>query len=438
MRVYPAPFPDVSFYEKNIILRNLKDFISEKRKTELCDKCPNQFADAYCKDCDLRLCRSCSEAIHIGNNSSHRVIFGVNNLQVDACHFCLKQSDIFCPNCKIFFCKACKDVHHSDETVGTHKICITNPEYIPEFEMAPLEDSSMQTPQEIDNSMRVPVRSMNERCQLWIWKLWTFSQDLVAIKSPVNTALVFFLVMLVVIVLYIPCFPAYTILPSEEVEPVNMICRHKTKEEVYQDKKISNKQVHRTVCTFDVFHHSLLYRDRTYFVLDIDINIAKTFLGKLFTINVGHLNMEDNTQHKQHWSISRCKTKNDDLAICLDDVNNKKETLVTQKLIGTVVMEQNKRVSFLFLVDNQKQTMEIFAPVVLLKDVVFLEKCYEGHILRVWIALADLNNDMHVTARIRSGANITIGDLPNPAIVTTYQIVHGVLTYPFRCLYAYL
>ncbi|OWF37705.1 E3 ubiquitin-protein ligase TRIM56 [Mizuhopecten yessoensis] len=213
LRVYQASSPDVLNYEKNNILRDLKSFISTKEKEEFCDKCPNKFADAYCKDCDSSLCRSCSEAIHIGNNSSHNMMFKDKKLQVDACHFCLKQSDIFCPNCKIFFCKACRNVHHSDETVGIHKVCITNPEYIPYI---PLEVSFMQKPREIDDSMRGPGRIINERFQILIWKLWTFGQAFVAMTSPVNTALVLFLIMLVIIGVYIPSFPAFTILPSEE------------------------------------------------------------------------------------------------------------------------------------------------------------------------------------------------------------------------------
>ncbi|XP_021379739.1 uncharacterized protein LOC110467130 isoform X2 [Mizuhopecten yessoensis] len=375
LRVYQASSPDVLNYEKNNILRDLKSFISTKEKEEFCDKCPNKFADAYCKDCDSSLCRSCSEAIHIGNNSSHNMMFKDKKLQVDACHFCLKQSDIFCPNCKIFFCKACRNVHHSDETVGIHKVCITNPEYIPYI---PLEVSFMQKPREI-------------------------------------------------------------------VEPVNMVCQHRTKEEVYQNTEISKKQVHRTVCTFNVFHYNLLSRNRTYFVLDIDIDIAKTYrygrVGKLFTIKLFHLNKEHNTHHKQrnmYLSVSRCKTENGELAMCLEDISYKKETQLTQRLISTVVMKQIKRVSFLFLVDNEKKIMEIFTPVMLWKDVVFLEHYYESKTLSVWISLADSKNDKYITARIRSGADITIVDLPNPAVVTNYQIVHRVLTYPFRCLYAYL
>ncbi|OWF37704.1 uncharacterized protein LOC110467127 [Mizuhopecten yessoensis] len=331
------------------------------------------------------------------------------------------------------------EVHHSDETVVTHEVYINNHDYPLASEMAPREDSTMQPSQEIDNSMQGPVRTINETCQL-IWKLWTFSQDLVTTLAPL-----FLLMMLVTICVYIPSFPAYTILPSEEVEPVNMICRHRTKEEVYQNMETSKKQEHRTVCTFNVFHYNLLSRNRTYFVLDINIDIAKTYhdgrVGKLFTIKMFYLNKEHKTHHKQrsmYLSVSRCKTKYDEIAICLEDVSYKKETLLTQKLISTVVMEQNKRVSFLFLVDNEKKIMEIFTPVVLWKDVVFLEHYYESKTLSVWISLADSKNDKYVTARIRSGADVAIGDLPNPAIVTNYQIVHGVLTYPFRCLYAYL
>ncbi|OWF37706.1 E3 ubiquitin-protein ligase TRIM56 [Mizuhopecten yessoensis] len=144
MREYLAPFPDVSYYKKNNILRDLKDFISTKKNEEFCDKCPNKFSDAYCKDCDSSLCRSCSETIHIGNNSNHNVIYGIKkqDLPIDACHECLAQSDIYCPTCKVFLCYSCRDVHHSDESIGTHEVLKVNENNVPALEIG---DSFLQT-----------------------------------------------------------------------------------------------------------------------------------------------------------------------------------------------------------------------------------------------------------------------------------------------------
>ncbi|XP_060072492.1 uncharacterized protein LOC132552350 [Ylistrum balloti] len=256
-----------------------------------------------------------------------------------------------------------------------------------------------------------------------------------------------FLLMAVITVgVYIHSFPANVILPFEEVEQVSMICRPRSREEVYQNRTISKINVHRTLCTFNIFHYDLRNRNKTYFALDVDIDIGNAYgvgkVGKLFTIKLFHLNKQRDTHHKQrniYWSVSWCyELYRKELALCLNDINYKTETTVSQKLISTVSMGEKKRVSFLFLVDNIRKIMDIFSPIVLWKDIVFLEHYYEQRSLSVWISLADSNNDKYVSAKIRSGTSVKIGDLPNPAIVSNYEIIKGVMTYPFRSLFDYL
>ncbi|XP_069121865.1 uncharacterized protein [Argopecten irradians] len=224
---------------------------------------------------------------------------------------------------------------------------------------------------------------------------------------------------------------------------VNMLCRPRTKTEVYQNLSLSKKQSHRTVCTFNIFHYDLLDRNKTYFVLDIDINIAKAYRvvksGKLITMKLFHLNEQSKTFHKQrnmYWSISLCTIK-DQLSLCLDDIYYRRETVITTKVISTVGMDEKKVVSFLFVVDNIDQLMHVYSPIVLWKDVVFLKHYYEGQTLSLWISLTDRKLEDSISARIRSGSSVTIGDLPNPAIATNYEIIRGTLTYPFRCMYHY-
>ncbi|XP_033724670.1 uncharacterized protein LOC117314692 [Pecten maximus] len=252
-----------------------------------------------------------------------------------------------------------------------------------------------------------------------------------------NAFVTFLLMLLVLLGTYINSFPAYTLLPLDEVEPVNMKCRHRTKEVLHQNQHVSKMELHRTICTFNVFHYDLRNRNKTYFVLDIDIDIAKirhrSNIGKLFTIKLFHLNETYNTYHMQrskYWSVSWCKNPKDELAMCLDVNDYRKETIVEQNTIGR--MGENKRVSFLFVVDNNREVMEIFSTEVLLKDDIPLKRYYKEQILSVWISLTDPKNDKHLSARIRSGGNITIGDLPNPSIVTHYETVTGLITYPFR------
>ncbi|XP_069121843.1 uncharacterized protein [Argopecten irradians] len=242
---------------------------------------------------------------------------------------------------------------------------------------------------------------------------------------------------------FIPSLPAHMVLPFDEVNSVNMLCRPRTKTEVYQNLSLSKKQSHRTVCTFNIFHYDLLDRNKTYFVLDIDINIAKAYRvvksGKLITMKLFHLNEQSKTFHKQrnmYWSISLCTIK-DQLSLCLDDIYYRRETVITTKVISTVGMDEKKVVSFLFVVDNIDQLMHVYSPIVLWKDVVFLKHYYEGQTLSLWISLTDRKLEDSISARIRSGSSVTIGDLPNPAIATNYEIIRGTLTYPFRCMYHY-
>ncbi|XP_033764120.1 uncharacterized protein LOC117345213 [Pecten maximus] len=252
--------------------------------------------------------------------------------------------------------------------------------------------------------------------------------------------LVLLLAILVPLGVHIHSLPAYIVLPWNEVEPVNMICSPRTKEEIYQNLSVLKKQSHRTLCTFNVFHYDLRSRNKTYFMLDIDIDIAEAFsvsnAGMLFTMKLFHLNKKQNTYHKQrnmYWAVSWCYS-NDELGLCLDDMYYRRETRLTQKVISKVVMGQKKVVSFLFVVNNDDKIMHIFSPINLLKDVVFLQHYYDEQTLSLWISLSQSKLDKYLSARIRSGAHVTIGDLPNPVIATNYEIIKGVFTYPFHWL----
>ncbi|XP_033764380.1 E3 ubiquitin-protein ligase TRIM56-like [Pecten maximus] len=116
--------PDVTNYILNNTLLSVKEFISSREKEEFCEKCSDQLSEAVCTDCELSLCRSCTDSIHIGNNSNHNVIFGTRRQDIpkNACRICLNQSDIYCSTCKLFFCQMCETIHHNDKSARTHEV----------------------------------------------------------------------------------------------------------------------------------------------------------------------------------------------------------------------------------------------------------------------------------------------------------------------------
>ncbi|XP_069119340.1 uncharacterized protein [Argopecten irradians] len=435
-RLFQTPSPISVFnYKENTTLSRITEFISAKKEMELCDICSDKDSELVCADCNLSLCKTCNLSVHVEEQSNHVVRYGIKrkDIQKDACKGCLRQPDIYCSTCKIFFCKICQPVLHSDKSLNRHEvIMLDNVD-------DKIEDSKAlnHIGQLMQRVAQCVVGGIIDIVCSGIHTVW----DLLPSPTLANIGVVFLLSVLAVIWIIIEDLPAYTLLKSDEVEPVNMKCRVRTKEAVRQIHNISKTEFHRTVCTFNIFQYDLRKRKKTYFVLDIVIDIEEAYAvgqtGNIVTLKYFYLNTTSDTYYQDrntYWSVSWCSDPESELAICLNDhvVSAMKTEPVVQYMISTVRIRKKKRVPFLFMIDNNRHVMEISSAITLWKDVISLKHDDEEKRLSVWVSVTDSDNDEHVTVRIRGGGDIAIGDLPNPTMVTNYETIKGLVLYPLR------
>ncbi|XP_033724826.1 uncharacterized protein LOC117314829 [Pecten maximus] len=434
--------PTIPSFEHNYTLISIKNFISSKK---ICDRCSDQISELFCRNCDLNLCRTCSDETHVGRNLNHDMKFSIHerNVPVDACQICEKQSAIYCPTCNLFFCLPCGDVQHNDESVGTHVVHRINQYSIPPLAPEDERNLVMQKLKAFGISMKNAVYTTIEGYKRLISNIQVYLLYLLTFVTLKNALMISSLIILL-IGMFMSSFPAYTILPFEEVKAVSLVCRRGKQEGVYQQEPPIKVKQHRNICSFNVFHHDFQNRRRTHLVVDINVEVGKKpysvagVLQRLLTIKLFDLNREHDIYIKQrstYWSLFWCRTLAMELALCISKDDYERNVREEQKIISSVKIGQNFTVSFLFVVDNDRKTMEISSRAVDWKDEVLLHNYYRTQQLRVWFSLDDTKPDKGISARIRSGSNIIINDLPKEHVLTYLDHIIRLLLYQFRYLF---